>query len=399
MKLMIGHWYENREAVVVDERAPPAEVPLAGEASARALRDPRLHAGMRKYWTAPELWPGRRRCASAGGPSLTPAQVEACRDRTRCERLEGARDRGQRRLFARAVGGRPLLLRRQVVAVAPKKLGRLEGRHRAAGRRRARLRRPAHQGAAQHRAGTACARARRPAHRPNSGYQAINLAVHLGAKRILLLGYDMHAPLVGRRREDALVRRPPGRHEPGRLRHIMLPHFESLPPARWKAGVEVINCTPGSALQVFPRSAIEEALRQGAGVKAPGSRFARPHYRQRGLRGGLKACGYHVLSGSCRRRRRAGRRAGDLEPLQRPRAGTADTLGGAGRHGARGRERLLRPRRRGPAVLRDRAPRPQRQRHVGGRRRRALGAARHRAQAPGARAASTSWWRRTGTSA
>jgi hypothetical protein len=31
----------------------------------------------------------------------------------------------------------------------------------------------------------------------NSGYQAMNVAVHLGAKRIVLLGYDMHIPQGG----------------------------------------------------------------------------------------------------------------------------------------------------------------------------------------------------------
>jgi hypothetical protein len=40
MKLMIGHWYENRQAVVV-ENVQPAEVPLAARAvlAAYEVRD------------------------------------------------------------------------------------------------------------------------------------------------------------------------------------------------------------------------------------------------------------------------------------------------------------------------------------------------------------------------
>ena len=83
----------------------------------------------------------------------------------------------------------------------------------------------------------------------NSGYQALNLAVLLGSERIILLGYDMHGGHWH------------GRHG-GRLNNPEPGNF-----ARWiaafrtvRAPVPVINCTPGSALDVFPLANLETVL-------------------------------------------------------------------------------------------------------------------------------------------
>ena len=81
----------------------------------------------------------------------------------------------------------------------------------------------------------------------NSGYQAINLAVHLGAKRILLLGYDMKSS-GGR---SHWFGEHPDKVEPPYS--TMLMHFPSLVEPLKKRGVEVINCTPDSALNVFKK--------------------------------------------------------------------------------------------------------------------------------------------------
>ncbi len=89
-------------------------------------------------------------------------------------------------------------------------------------------------------------------HGSNSGYQAIHLAVHLGAARIILHGFDMrivrgelHA-MVRRERQDAAGF--------GRvLREEMLPKFQSLVDPLRERGVEVINATPGSALTCWPQ--------------------------------------------------------------------------------------------------------------------------------------------------
>jgi hypothetical protein len=75
----------------------------------------------------------------------------------------------------------------------------------------------------------------------------MHLAVHLGAARIVLHGFDMrivrgelHA-MARRERQDAAGF--------GRvLREEMLPKFQTLVEPLRERGVEVINATPGSAL-------------------------------------------------------------------------------------------------------------------------------------------------------
>jgi hypothetical protein len=97
-------------------------------------------------------------------------------------------------------------------------------------------------------------------HGKNSGYQAINLAVHFGVNRIILLGYDMQAN--GR----CHWRTRPGREEKQvevfhrLLQDRMLPNFASLVAPLREAGVEIVNCTPGSALTVWPMRTLEEVL-------------------------------------------------------------------------------------------------------------------------------------------
>jgi hypothetical protein len=88
----------------------------------------------------------------------------------------------------------------------------------------------------------------------NSGYQALHLAVHAGAKRILLLGYDMR-----------------GQHwfgdHPAHLQdsdpHVFsrfIAEFEKVAPVYAEMGVDVVNCTPGSALTCFRASTLEAEL-------------------------------------------------------------------------------------------------------------------------------------------
>lgn len=85
----------------------------------------------------------------------------------------------------------------------------------------------------------------------NSTYQAINLAVHFGIKRIVLLGVDMqvvdgrthwHEPYPWEGTPEAFSKV---------LTQSMLPKFNTLVEPLQKAGVEVINATPGSALKCW----------------------------------------------------------------------------------------------------------------------------------------------------
>ena len=91
----------------------------------------------------------------------------------------------------------------------------------------------------------------------NGGFQAMNLAVHLGAKRILLLAFDMRR--VGNRAQwhDKHKRPTP----PDVYANNMIPQFEAAVKDLDMLGVKVINCTPGSALKCFPIMPVEEACR------------------------------------------------------------------------------------------------------------------------------------------
>ena len=92
----------------------------------------------------------------------------------------------------------------------------------------------------------------------NSGYQAINLAVHFGARRIVLLGYDMKAAPDGRTHWF-------GDHAdwptaPAIFANTFLPHFDKLAVELGKAGVEVLNASRETALETFKRVKLEEIL-------------------------------------------------------------------------------------------------------------------------------------------
>ena len=92
-------------------------------------------------------------------------------------------------------------------------------------------------------------------HGRNSGYQAINLAVHLGAARIVLLGYDMQAARSGR---SHYFGDHPDRSKPSFSACLML--FETLVEPLQRLGIAIVNCTRETALTAFPRQSLREAL-------------------------------------------------------------------------------------------------------------------------------------------
>jgi len=94
-------------------------------------------------------------------------------------------------------------------------------------------------------------------HGNNSGYAAINLAYHLGAKRIILLGYDMGND--GKR----------GHHHDGYpvpvtgdniYRDQFIPGFKILADLLKTKGIEVYNASPNSLLNAWPKITLEKAL-------------------------------------------------------------------------------------------------------------------------------------------
>lgn len=89
----------------------------------------------------------------------------------------------------------------------------------------------------------------------NSGYAAINLAVHLGAAKVVLVGFDMKDD---RGRHHWFGPHPYATLDPPymALREI----FPTIAQPLRDLGIDVVNATPGSALECFRRATLEEAL-------------------------------------------------------------------------------------------------------------------------------------------
>lgn len=86
-------------------------------------------------------------------------------------------------------------------------------------------------------------------HGNNSGYAAINVAYLAGAMRIVLLGFDQKRDDRDRDHchpDHPVVNRP-------KVYDKTLPWFETLVDPLTHEGVEVLNCTPDSALRCFPK--------------------------------------------------------------------------------------------------------------------------------------------------
>jgi hypothetical protein len=90
----------------------------------------------------------------------------------------------------------------------------------------------------------------------NSGYQAINLLFHMHAKNILLLGYDM-GPVNGKMHWHA---DHPVRTTPTVFEQLMIPAYKTIVNELRDAGISVFNCSPNSALDVFPKTTLSEVL-------------------------------------------------------------------------------------------------------------------------------------------
>jgi hypothetical protein len=86
----------------------------------------------------------------------------------------------------------------------------------------------------------------------NSGYQALNLAVLLGAKRIILLGYDYK---FSQGKSHFFGDHPVSTNE----NHLSLfvKNFSTIENELKRLGVEVLNCSPESVLNQFPKVSLE----------------------------------------------------------------------------------------------------------------------------------------------
>lgn len=91
------------------------------------------------------------------------------------------------------------------------------------------------------------------------GSSAINLAYLLGAKRVVLLGFDMRP---GNWHNNHKLPPQKGQHE-----NRFIPALKVMAPGLAEAGCEVVNATPGSALTCFPMISLEEVLSDGQGIR------------------------------------------------------------------------------------------------------------------------------------
>jgi hypothetical protein len=124
----------------------------------------------------------------------------------------------------------------------------------------------------------------------SSGFQAVNLAILMGAAKIVLIGFDMR---VADGRRHFFGDHPEPLNNKADFASFVPPFVraaQSMPP-----GVEILNATPGSALQCLPMVDLDDVLpdaepaspgrgpnrrvaaadRAGAAQTAPGNRLSR----------------------------------------------------------------------------------------------------------------------------
>lgn len=90
----------------------------------------------------------------------------------------------------------------------------------------------------------------------SSVYQAICIATHAGAKRIILVGVDMKFAASGDRHWF-------GEHPertPIDYGTAMAPKFDTLKAPLDELGVHVVNCSPGTMLETFEKGDLEKFL-------------------------------------------------------------------------------------------------------------------------------------------
>jgi len=89
----------------------------------------------------------------------------------------------------------------------------------------------------------------------NSGYQTTHIVAHGGAKRILLTGFDM-------RGDHWFGKHPPGLADANGCGVFpqFIENFKTIVEPLRERGIDVVNCTPDSALRCFPLGNLEDEL-------------------------------------------------------------------------------------------------------------------------------------------
>lgn len=196
------------------------------------------------YATVPKLWPGSTVVCIASGPGLTQANVDACRGIAKVIAIKDSIRMAPWAPVLYACDAKWWIAHPETRAYTGLKYGLEVPRDRPDVQI---LRNTGDTGLEREPDGLKNGR--------NSGYQAINLAVHLGARRVVLIGYDMQ---------------PAGDQHHWFGRHVysnaappyklFLDRFETIHEPLRRAGITVVNATQGSALPGFPIVSLDEAL-------------------------------------------------------------------------------------------------------------------------------------------
>lgn len=97
----------------------------------------------------------------------------------------------------------------------------------------------------------------------NSGSAAISVAAHAGAKRIILLGFDMKVDATARQHWHDLYGRYANRNPDKKTRipfHRHLRGFPEIAKDAKRKGIEILNACPDSAIECFRKVTVKELL-------------------------------------------------------------------------------------------------------------------------------------------
>jgi len=93
----------------------------------------------------------------------------------------------------------------------------------------------------------------------NSGAAAISVAANAGAKRIILLGFDMHLDEANKQHWHNIYKKQPNPEKLHALPfHRHLPGFPVIAHDARKRGIEILNACPDSAIECFKKINITE---------------------------------------------------------------------------------------------------------------------------------------------
>lgn len=200
-----------------------------------------------KPWSVPRLWPGETVVIVGAGPSLTQEQIDCCRGRARMICINRSHELAPWADWLHACDGRfwesyPDAYRFPGIKTTLEPSAARDG---------VRL----FKGSGDLGFDSDSRHVRTGG---NSGYQAACIAMHAGAGRIILIGMDCRA--VDKR--NHWHRRHIGKaNDPGDNNYASWRNnWRTLVAPLRARKIEALNATPGSAIDCFPRSSLEEAL-------------------------------------------------------------------------------------------------------------------------------------------